>query len=82
VTNDHLILIVKYVGSNGLSISKICAVSKQVYTLCHINSVCLKHTVGLWTSASCWEVSRFHLCFVALLLTTHAVKSVGLKCEI
>jgi hypothetical protein len=82
VTNDYLILIVKYVGSNGIFISKICAVSKQLYTICHINSVCLNHTVGLWTSASFQEVSRFHLCFVALLPMTHAVKSVGLKCEI
>ena len=72
----------KFVGLNGLFISKICAVSKEVYTVCHINSVCLKHTAGLWTSGSYQEVSIFHLCFVALLPITHAVKSVGLKCGI
>ena len=48
----------------------------------NINSVCLKHSVGLWTSGSCQGVSRFHLCFVALLPITHAVKSVGMKCEV
>jgi hypothetical protein len=52
VTNDYF-FIVKFVGSNGLFISKICAVSKQLHILCHINSVCLKHTVRLWASGSC-----------------------------
>lgn len=81
MTNDFFFF-VKFVGSSGLFISKICAVSIQLYTLCHINSVCLKHAVGLWTSGSCQGVSRFHLCIAALLPITHAVKSVGLKCEI
>lgn len=65
----------------SLYFQNLCSVITTVYSLSH-NSVCLKHTVGLWTSGSCQGVSRFYLCFVALLPITHAVKSVGLKCEI
>lgn len=70
MTNDYLFLIVKFVESSGHFIFKICAVSKQLCTFCHINSVCLKHTVGLWTSGACQRVSRCHLCFVAILPIT------------